>query len=218
MTPQEWLHTYEKAAWISEMQPDNADLAAAVDIIGERILSGTPPRPDSDVGAVVSTAVHDHVYLDIEYSRAWRPGIVSRHIAPLRLVQTRHGWELDALQDGELRTFLIDRIRSARTSTRTFEVPAGIDDRLAEHREVTPVDISVPQGWLWLVDRYAQNTEIRQQDEDDALVRAQFLPPVDERIGLILVTAPGAFVVEPNSLNESGSLMARMLLEHHRLR
>jgi predicted DNA-binding transcriptional regulator YafY len=218
MTPQEWLRAFETAAWISEMQPANADLAAAVDIIGERILSGTPPRPDSDIGAVVSTAVHDRVYLDIEYSRAWRPGIVSRHVAPLRLIQTSHGWELDALQDGELRTFLIERIRSATATGEAFEVPAGIEARLAEHRAVTAVELSVPQGWLWLVDRYAQGSEIRRQDEDDVLVVAQFLPPVAERIGLILVTAPGAFVVEPNSLNESGGLMARMLLDHHRLR
>ncbi len=218
MTPQEWLRAYETAAWISEMQPDNADLAAAVEIIGERILSGTPPRPDSDVGAVVSKAVHDRVYLDIEYSRAWRPGIVTRHVAPLRLVQTAHGWELDALQDGDLRTFLIDRIRTAVASTERFDVPADADERIAAHRAVVDVDLSVPQGWLWLVDRYAQSTEIRRQDEDDVLVTAQFLPPVAERIGLILVTAPGAFVVEPNSLNESGPLMARMLLEHHRMR
>lgn len=218
MTPQDWVRAYETAAWISEMQPENADLAAAVEIIGQRILSGTPPRPDSEIGAVVSKAVHDRVYLELQYSRAWKPGIVTRRVAPLRLVQTSHGWELDALRDGELRTFLIDRIRSAHATTDRFEVPADIDGRLAEHRAVTAVDLSVPQGRQWVVDRYAQSSEILRQDEDDVLIRGQFLPPVAERIGLVLVTAPGSFVVEPNSLNEAGSLMARLLLEHHRLR
>lgn len=217
MTPEEWVRTYETAAWMAETQPDNADLAAAVQVIRDRIVSATPPRPDSDIGAVVAQAVQDRTYLDIQYSRAWKPGIVTRHVAPLRLIQTSHGWELDALQDGELRTFLIDRIRAATATPEQFEPPAGIEARLAEHRRETTVRLSIPQGWRWLVDRYAQSSEIEDQDEDDVTVLATFLPPVEERVGLILVTASGAFVVEPQALNDAGPAMARVLLEHHRL-
>ncbi|MEI2642509.1 MAG: WYL domain-containing protein [Candidatus Nanopelagicales bacterium] len=217
MSPEEWVRTYEAAAWVHESQPDNADLAAAIEIIRDRIVSGSPARPDSDVGTVVAKAVQDRTYLDLEYSRAWKPGVVSRHVAPLRLVQTSHGWELDALLDGDLRTFLIDRIRSARPTTQTFTPPPDADARLAAHRTETAVRLSIPQGWLWLVDRYAQNSIVEAQDEDDVTVVAQFLPPVPERVGLILVSAPGSFVVEPSDLNDAGPAMAQVLLEHHGL-
>lgn len=217
LSPEEWVRTYEAAAWVCDTQPDNEDLAAAVAIIRDRIVSGSPPRPDSEVGAIVAKAVQEQTLLDIEYSRAWKPGIVSRRVAPLRLVQTSHGWELDALHDGELRTFLIDRIRSAQATDEQFTPPADADARLAAHRTETRVRLSIPQGWLWLVDRYAQSSRVEAQDEDDVTVVAQFLPPVSERVGLILVSAPGSFVVEPNGLNDAGPAMARLLLEHHGL-
>lgn len=217
MPVRDWLRAYQSAAWISQMQPENRDLAEALDIIGQRILSRTPPHPDSAIGAVLSAALHDRVHLDLEYSRAWLPGVVSRRVAPLRLVQTARGWELDTLCDGEVRTFLIDRIRSATPTSEPFEVPAGIDARLRDHRRVTAVDLSVPQGWQSVVDRYAESSEVLRQDEDDALVRGAFLPPVDERIGMILVSAPGSFVVAPGVLNEAGPAMAQLLLAHHGL-
>lgn len=217
MTAQEWLHAYEVAAWMSDMHPEDEALGQAVRIIGEKILSGTVPRPDSEIGAVISTAIRDHTCVDLEYSRAWKPGLVQRHVSPLRLVQTARGWELDALLGQELRTFLIDRIRSARATSETFEDPADIEDRLRDHRRVTTVDLCVPQGYAWVVDRYAESTEVVDQDLADSTIRARFLPPVNERLGLILVTAPGSFVVEPAQANEAGPQMARRLWEHHGL-
>lgn len=218
MSLQDWLAAYATASWISEMQPDNAALAAAVEIIADRILADTPARPDSDIGGVVSKAITDHTVLDIEYSRAWKPGVVQRRIKPLRLVQTMRGWELDALQgDDELRTFLIDRIRSADAGDQSFTVPAGIEHRLAAHRQVTTVDLLVPQRYQWTVDRYAENSQVLEWDEGDVSIRADFLPPVAERVGLVLVTAPGSLVLQPAELDTAGPDMARLLLENHGL-
>lgn len=218
MSLQDWLAAYATASWISEMQPDNAALAAAVEIIADRILADTPARPDSDIGGVVSKAITDHTVLDIEYSRAWKPGVVQRRIKPLRLVQTMRGWELDALQgDDELRTFLIDRIRSADAGDESFTVPAGIEHRLAAHRQVTTVDLLVPQRYQWTVDRYAENSQVLEWDEGDVSIRADFLPPVAERVGLVLVTAPGSLVLHPAELDTAGPDMARLLLENHGL-
>jgi len=217
MRPEEWLRAYEVAAWMAEMQPGDRALHEAVEIIGQRILSGSAPRPDSSAGAGISSAIRDHRCLDISYSRAWLPGVVERHVRPLRLVQTGRGWELDALLDDEVRTFLLDRIREVRITDEVFEVPRDIAARLAAHRAVTRLRLNVPQRYEWVVDRYAERSTVLAQDLADVTVEADFLPPVADRVGLILVTAPGAFVIEPNGLNESGPAMARRLWEHHGL-
>lgn len=217
MSPQQWLRAYEVAAWMSEMQPSDQALADAVAIIGERILSARVERPDSALGGRISTAIRDRRYLDVVYSRAWQPGLVQRHVKPLRLVQTARGWELDALLGDEVRTFLIDRMRDATISDETFEPPPNIQERLAAHRKVATLTLNVPQRYEWVVGRYAERSTVVAQDLADVTIEADFLPPVADRVGLILVTAPGAFVIEPNELNESGPRMARLLWEHHGL-
>lgn len=217
MTAEQWLTTYEQAAWIAASNPDDEALAQAVQTIATRILAGTPPRPDDEVGQALSKAVAARTGVQIEYSRAWKPGIVSRYIEPVRLVQTRRGWEVDSLVDGWLRTFLIDRIRSVQATDRTFEIPTNLDARLAEHRQVVGVKLSVPQRYRWLVDRYAETSEVLDYDEETLTISAQFLPPVSDRVGLILLSAPDAFVVDPASLNEAAAQMAKALWDHHQL-
>ena len=157
-----------------------------------------------------------------EVARVLKPGGVFAFMAPtvrpLRLVETARGWELDALvPSDELRTFIVDRIRSAQATQDTFTTPAGIDARLAEQRRSTTVELVVPQGYRWAVDRYAESTEIVESDEGDVRVRAQFLPPVAERVGLVIVTAPDSFVLHPEELKSAGAQMAQVLLAHHGL-
>lgn len=218
LSPQRWFEVYETVSRIAQMQPDDADLAAAVAIIGERILQGLPQRPESDTGRVLSEAIHQRRTVKLEYSRAWKPGLVSATVRPLRLVETARGWELDALvPSDELRTFIVDRIRSAQATQDTFTTPAGIEARLAEQRRSTTVELVVPQGYRWAVDRYAESTEIVESDEGDVRVRARFLPPVAERVGLVIVTAPDSFVLHPEELKSAGAQMAQVLLAHHGL-
>jgi len=219
LSPQRWFEVYEKASRLAQMNPDDADLAGAVEVIRERILGELPSRPESDTGRTLSEAITGHRWVVLEYSRAWKPGLVDATVAPLRLVETTRGWELDAMRsDGELRTFILDRIRSAAMTGTTFVPPEDIRARLAGQRQVTAVDLVVPHGFRWAVDRYAEGTEVVSSDEGDVCVRADFLPPVAERVGLVLVTAPNSFLVEPAELRSAGHRMAQVLLDHHGLR
>lgn len=218
LSPQQWFEVYETASQVARMHPEDQALTGAVDIIRDRILAGMPQRPDSDTGRILAEAIQQHRVLRIEYSRAWKPGLVTRTVSPLRLVETGRGWELDALQDdGELRTFIIDRIRAVTVTPEAFDHPVGIDERLAEQRRSTIVDVVVPTRYQWAVDRYAESTQVIEGDEGDISIRAEFLPPVDERVGLILITAPDSFVLRPDGLKDAGREMARVLLDHHGL-
>ncbi|MBK6764276.1 MAG: WYL domain-containing protein [Micrococcales bacterium] len=159
LSPQQWFEVYEKASRLAQMNPGDADLASAVEVIRGRILGELPARPESDTGRTLSEAITGHRWVALEYSRAWKPGLVEATVAPLRLVETTRGWELDAMRsDGELRTFIVDRIRSAATTGATFVTPVDIRARLAGQREVTTVDLVVPHGFRWAVDRYAEGT------------------------------------------------------------
>jgi len=219
LSPQRWFEVYETASRLAQMNPGDPDLASAVEVIRERILGELPRRPESDTGRTLSEAITGHRWVALEYSRAWKPGLVQPTVAPLRLVETARGWELDAMRaDGQLRTFIVDRIRGAELTEQTFEPPADIRERLAGQRQVTTVDLVVPHGFRWAVDRYAEGTEVVRSDEGDVHVRADFLPPVAERVGLVLVTAPDSFVLEPADLRSAGNRMAQVLLDHHGLR
>lgn len=218
LNPQQWLEVYETAARMAQMRPDDTDLGAAVQIIGERILAGVPQRPDSDVGRILAEAISKRLAITIKYSRTWKPGVVDRTVYPLRLVETARGWELDALlPTDELRTFILDRIRDTAATDTRFEVPRGMSARLTEHRRPTIVDLVVPHGYQWAVDRYAESSKVIEQDEGDVSVRAEFLPPVAERVGLVTVTAPNALVIRPDALKNVGHDMAGVLLAHHGL-
>jgi proteasome accessory factor C len=218
LSPQRWLEVYEKAARVREMLPDDEALDAAVRIIADRILDGVPRRPDSEIGRDLATAVRKRLAVRIEYSRAWKPGVVSPLVKPLRLVETSRGWELDALtMEDQMRTYIVDRMRSVALTDQGFEVPPDSAERLAEHRRLTRVDLVVPHGYLWVVDRYAESSLVTGQDEGDVQVSADFLPPVAERVGLIIVTAENSFVVGPEQYKDAGSRMAEVLLAHHGL-
>jgi hypothetical protein len=55
-----------------------------------------------------------------------------------------------------------------------------------------------------------------QDDEESVKVRAAFLPPVEHRVGLILICCgPGAFVMAPPAVLDAGASVARRLLSHH---
>ena len=53
-------------------------------------------------------------------------------------------------------------------------------------------------------------------DEESVKLRADLLPPVEQRLGLLLLCCgPDAFVMAPPALMAAGEAMARLLLEHH---
>jgi proteasome accessory factor C len=101
----------------------------------------------------------------------------------------------------------------------TFEPPADLDDLLVTQRAPVGVELVVPQDRRWAVDRYAEKVAVVDDDEESVKLRADLLPPVEQRLGLLLLCCgPDAFVMEPSTLMAAGESMARLLLEHHEAR
>ena len=216
----ELVALYEAADSLAGIEPDNRSLADAVRVLGESFLATAAESRDDTVAAVLRDAVARRQVVRITYSRAWRPGVGTRDIEPYALHRTDRGWEVDAgpLVAGRARTFIVDRITSAEPLPQSFERPAGIERILADERAVVEVEMSLPQRTQWAVDRFAETTAVLTSDADDLTVRAGFLPPVAERVGLVLVIAGrDSFVLAPDVYSSAGADLARALLAHHDL-
>jgi len=155
----------------------------------------------------------------ITYVRQWSPGSSERVIEPYRLVRTRRGWEVDAGPPADVaavRTYLVSGIVGHDVLDESFEPPADVDALLAGNRTAQAVDLVVPQSSRWAVERFAESTSVLDDDESDVVLRAELLPPVADRVGLLLLCCgPLAFVTEPESLTRAGEATARSLLAHH---
>ncbi len=216
----ELVALYEAALGLAELEPDNAVLSEAVTVLGESFLGTSQGARDDSVAAVLRQGVAEQRAVRIEYSRAWRPGTSQRDIHPYALHRTQRGWEVDAgpLVAGHARTYLGDRISRAELLPDPFERPAGLPEILAAERAVLDVEMSLPQRTQWVVDRFSETTAVLSSDADDLTVRAGFLPPVAERVGLVLVIAGrDAFVLQPDEYRDAGAALARALLAHHGL-
>lgn len=215
----QWLQVYSAVSALAEVEPENIDLREAADIIATRILAGVPSAGSAtDIGRLMSDAVRDHVAVEIVYARSWHPGVTQRVIHPMRLFHGTRGWEVDAIDadNGEVRTFLLDRIRSAEPTQTRFERPADIGERIDRQRREHRVVLNIPQGNRWVVDRFSETASVLQEDEDDLTIAAYLLPPVATRVGLILTIAGAdAFVLKPKSLDDAGRDLAQSLLDHH---
>ncbi|WP_235737412.1 CsbD family protein [Nocardioides alcanivorans] len=146
------IHT--AAVALLELQPDDDDLASAVDVLTETML-GAPAEPrhtaHGEVLGLLQDAVTGQQVVRIEYSRAWHAGVSTRDIHPLRLVQTRRGWEVDAGPvgaDGALRTYLLSNIRSAETTGEGFEPRSASPSSCSVSVSSPPCGCSFPRGAL----------------------------------------------------------------------
>lgn len=220
-------HVYTAALALLDIEPDNAELADAIDVLAETMFG------EGDAGEAAEPAVADWNRLlpqfqrareqrravRVVYSRAWQPGVSEREIEPYHLVQTRRGWEVDAGPvgpDGSLRTYLLSNIRSVEVLERTFEVPAGLEELLAAQRATTRVKVVLPQSARWVADFYAERVTFVRDDHEHAEVDLELLPPVGPRVGrLLLVAGPDAFVVDPPELQEEAAAAAEELIAHH---
>lgn len=158
--------------------------------------------------------------VDIVYSNAWRVGVSERTIEPLKLVLTNRGWEVDAGPvgpEGNLRTYLLSNIRSAVVSDEVFEPPPHLESRLTRQRKTTTVRLALAQRARWAPDMYAEKVRIKDEDESEFIADLDLLPPVAERIALMMLASGGstARVLEPTSYVGPVSDVLRLLLEHH---
>lgn len=222
---------YTAARALLDIEPDNEDLAEAIAVLTETMgvpLEDQPPASDGPVREIpqwnrplvpLQQAQAARRRVRISYSRAWRPGAGERVIEPYRLVQTRRGWEVDAGpidEQGQMRTYLLSNIRGVEVLDSTFEVPDELPRRLAAQRRRTPVDVVMPHSGRWAADMYAEDVEVLQADEESVKVRLGLLPPLEQRVGmLLLAVGPDAFVTEPRELENAGAMLAEELLAHH---
>ncbi|AIY16774.1 WYL domain-containing protein [Pimelobacter simplex] len=215
------VHTAALA--LLDLEPDNADLAGAIEVLTETLLGapGDLPRV-SDANRslpLLQEAREKRRAARIVYSRAWQPGVSEREIEPYRLVQTRRGWEVDAGpadEHGRLRTYLLSNIRDVTLLDREFAVPDDLGDVLAAQRATTTVRVLLPQEARWAADFYAEHVTLVQDDEESVVVDLDLLPPLERRVGrLLLAAGPAAFVVEPAALADAGVVLAEELLVHH---
>lgn len=215
------VHTAALA--LLDLEPGNADLAGAIEVLTETLL-GVP----GDLAQVsdshrslplLQEAREQRRAARIVYSRAWQPGVSEREIEPYRLVQTRRGWEVDAGpadEHGRLRTYLLSNIREVTVLDREFTVPDDLAGLLAAQRATTTVRVLLPQEARWAADFYAEHVTLVQDDEESVVVDLDLLPPLERRVGrLLLAAGPAAFVVEPAALADAGAVLAEELLVHH---
>jgi predicted DNA-binding transcriptional regulator YafY len=213
---------YEAGVDLLALEPDNETLAGALEAFESALEPADKPLA-SQWGAGTAQALHraavEHRRVRIGYVRQWSPGSSERVIEPYRLVRTRRGWEVDAGPADDVtavRTYLVSGIVEHTVLDETFEPPADLDALLAHNREARPVELVVPQSSRWAVERFAESVTVLADDEESVSLRADLLPPVAPRLGLLLLCCgPDAFVMAPSTLADAGEVTAQQLLEHH---
>lgn len=216
------IHAAARA--LLEIDPDDEDLAGALDVLtetmfGEPLPQGTkrswqrPLEPLQD-------AVQARRRVRIVYSRSWHAGVTERVIEPYRLVQTRRGWEVDAGpvdEGGAIRTFLLSNIRDFEVLDSSFAAPPDLPRLLAEQRTTECVRVRIPHHARWAADMYAEQVVVAQDAEETVTLDLHLLPPFEQRLGLLLLACgPDAVVVEPAALVRTVRSVASELLAHHR--
>jgi proteasome accessory factor C len=204
-----------------EADPGDTDLAEALAAIAETMYGAPATRPE--VGEwnryvePLREAEEQHRKVRITYSRSWRQGVTERIIEPLRLVQTRRGWEVDAgpvEYDGRLRTFLLSNIRDLEVLDETFEKPAGAARMLERQRETVRVRIDLAQDARWAVDMYAERSKVLHEDADEFSAVLELLEPVTQRVALLML-ASGPCTRVPPHLVGGASMVINNLIAHH---
>lgn len=225
VTVGELARIYRAGQDLLAVEPANAALEGALTALTATVLAGLGTGRSTwlaDLAASVGDALRSRRRLSLTYARAWQPGVRTHVVEPYRLVKTRRGWELDAgfvsegAFDGRVGTFLLSGVRSAEVLATEFDRPAGVDDLIAANRRTTVVDLVAPQDSRWVVDRFSESVEVLGADEDMIRMRAHLLPPVERRLGLLLLVAgPDTWVNTPTALRDAGIDLARDLLAHY---
>jgi predicted DNA-binding transcriptional regulator YafY len=204
------------------LEPDNDVLRSALEAFETSlwpVAASDRAGLGADIAAEMNRAAQEHRRVRIVYARTWQPGTSERVVEPYRVLRTRRGWEVDAgpVDDaGRIRTFLVSGIREISMLDETFERPGNVDELIAVQRASVDVELVVPQTGRWAVERFAESVTLHEDDEESVKVRAAFLPPVEHRLGLILISCgPDAFVVAPHNQLDAGANVAQQLLEHH---
>lgn len=213
---------YTAGAALLEVDPDDQDLAEALQVIAETMY-GEPsamPTPGDWTRTlrVLQEAQEHRRKVTIVYSRAWTQGVTERVIEPLRLVQTKRGWEVEAGPvgpEGNLRTFLLSNIRSAEALDQVFETPVGATAMLEKQRRTTRVQMTITQDARWAARQFAESITMVTEDEDSVTLDLELLAPIGERVGLIMLASGTSTIVKPGALAPDALRYVEELLQHH---
>ena len=215
---------YTAATALLEIDPDDADLAGAIAVLTETMFGeeGADAGIPTSAGPLeaLQDAARRRRKVRIVYSRSWYAGVTERVVDPYRLVQTRRGWELDAGppdEAGALRTFLLPNIRECEVLDEEYTAPPRLPALLEAQRATSTVRVRIPHQARWAADMYAEQVDVVGDDELDVTLDLALLPPVEQRLGLLLLAAgPDAAVLDPAGLVAAGPRLAAELLAHHR--
>lgn len=214
---------YTAGMALLDIEPDDGALVEALGIIAETMY-GEPasvPRVGSwtERLRLLQDAQEQQRRAVIVYSNAWSPTVRERTIEPLRLVQTRRGWEVDAGPvgpEGNLRTYLLSHVRSVELLEETFEPPPGAPALLARQRATTAVRVRIAQDARWAARQFAERTTLVSEDDASVTLDLDLLPPVGERIALLMLASGPRTSVSPGSVLPAASAHLERLLAHHR--
>ena len=223
LSAEELGRLYAAGADLLALEPENATLRSALEAFRTALWPVDGPAGSewkASTAQLLHRAAQQHRRVRVRYVRQWHPGVRERVIEPYRLVRTRRGWEVDAGPADDtapVRTYLVSGLLDCALLDEVFEPPPDLDALLAAQRAPVPVELVVPQDRRWAVERWAESVTVLADDEEAVSLRADLLPPVRHRLGLVLLTCgPEAFVVAPRSLEDAGLELASALLAHHR--
>ncbi len=211
---------YQAAERLLLEEPDNEVLQDAVAILRQRFLPGVRRARHFNAPRVaeLAQAIRENRRVRIVYSRAWQPGVTERVIEPYELNHSSRGAEVDAGpvdQNGEIRTFLVNRIREMEVLDETFERPADAAELSITARALVPISGYVPQSGRWAVAKWSERTKVTGEDPDGVAFTADLLPPVGWRCALMMLMAgPEAYLDDEDADVEAASLAERLLAHH----
>lgn len=210
------------ATQLRAMEPENLVLAAAVDKLQTTMMRSTVGLATyrSHIAADMQRAARARLRLEIVYSNAWRPRVGTRVVDPYQVVSTARGYELDAGpldERGSPRTFLLPRIRSYRVLDSNFENPPNLAAALARNRQLTEVSGYVGHAGVWAVRHFSERCEFAEFDSSGTVFTAWVLPPLADRLGLMMLLAgPDSYLGDPE-LDALKLVKAAELADHHGL-
>lgn len=213
---------YTAGVALLDIEPDDEELLGALDRIAETMYGAPSSVPRAGNWTTHLRALRDgqeqRRKATIVYSRAWSQGLTEREIEPLRLVQTKRGWEVDAGPvgpEGNLRTYLLSNLRSVELLETTFDPPSGAAQLLERQRTTTSVEMTVTQDARWAVRQFAETSTMVEEDEEFVTLRLELLPPVGERVALIMLASGPSTRVSPGALLPDALGYVAELLAHH---
>lgn len=214
---------YAAAEQLLAEEPGNEVLRQATERLRLRFLPGVQPLQQfrGARNAVLRDAIERRRRVRIVYSRQWNPGLTERVIEPYELVHTSRGPEVDAGPvdgAGQIRTFLVHRIRELEVLDEAFERPADATELSVAKRALTRITGFVPPAGRWVLDKWAERVTVVAEDPTGVRFVAHVLPPVGWRCGLMMLMAGPTAWLDDVTLDEQRAVLARRLLEHHGLR